>query len=212
VKLKRTILSISLLSLLLAAACQSANENANDTGSIVVVNAPAAGQISRVLVGEGVHVDRGTPIVEILVQSEAVAAATPARAEAEAKAIVNYESLDKQIELARADAVQREVEVARLTPLVSSGEAPQGQLDGARALYEEAQRRLTSLQAAKKNAEGALLAARQPNQSQGTNVPSPREQIVSAVASSPGKVAIISVRVGDRVKVGQPLATLRADN
>lgn len=211
-KLKRTLLSISLLSLLLAAACQSANEKANDTGNIVVVNAPAAGQVSRVLVAEGVHVDRGTPIVEILVQPEAVVAATPARAEAEAKAIVNYESLDKQIELARGDAVQREVEVARLTPLVSSGEAPQGQLDGARALYEEAQRRLTSLQAAKKNAEGALLAARQPNQSQGRNAPSPREQIVSAVASSPGKVAIISVRVGDRVKVGQPLATLRADN
>jgi multidrug resistance efflux pump len=193
-------------------ACRSSNENANDAGNIIVVNAPAAGQIRRVLVAEGVHVDRGTPLIEIVVESEAVSAPSPARAEAETRAIENYQTLDKQIEVARADVVQKEVEVARLTPLVSSGEAPQGQLDGARALYEEAQRRFASLQEAKRKAESALLAARQPNQSQGTNLPTPREQIVSAVATSPGKVTVVSARVGDRVKVGQPLATLRADN
>ena len=77
--------------------------------------------------------------------------------------------------------------------------------------YEQAQRRLTQAQEAKRNAEGALLAARQPNQSQ-VNVPTPREQVVTAVSSSPGKVAVINVRVGDLVKVGEPLATIRADN
>ncbi len=205
------VLSSLLLPLLIAAGCQSSSQN-NDAGSIIVVNAPAAGQVRRVLVAEGVHVDRGTPLVEILVQSEAVTAASPARAEAETRAIANYQTLDKEIESARADVVHTEVEVARLTPLVNSGEAPQGQLDGARALYEQAQRRFALLQEAKRKAEAALLAARQPNQSQETNTPPPREQIVSAVASSPGKVTVISARVGDRVKVGQPLATLRADN
>jgi multidrug efflux pump subunit AcrA (membrane-fusion protein) len=207
---KRTIFAIGLLPLLLAAACQSTAPT-NDAGNIVVVNAPAAGHVRRIVVAEGVQVDRGAPLVEIAVESEAVSAPGPARAEIEAKAIHNYESLDTQIETARAEVVQRETEVARITPLVNSGEAPQGQLDGARALYEQAQRRLTALQEAKRNAEGALLAARQPNQSQGINAPTPREQIVSAVAGSPGKIAVINVRVGDAVKLGQPLATIRAE-
>jgi multidrug efflux pump subunit AcrA (membrane-fusion protein) len=57
-----------------------------------------------------------------------------------------------------------------------------------------------------------LLAARQPNQPQQVNIPTPREQIVSALSSSPGKVAVINVRVGDLVKQGEPLATIRVDN
>ena len=98
-----------------------------------------------------------------------------------------------------------------MKPLVDSGAASQGQLDGERALYEQAQRRLTEAQETKRNAEGALLAARQPNQSQ-VNVRTPREQIVSAVSSSTGKVVVINVRVGDLVSIGEPLATIRADN
>lgn len=100
--------------------------------------------------------------------------------------------------------------MARLKPLVDSGAASQGQLDGERALYEQAQRRLTEAQETKRNAEGALLAARQPNQSQ-VNVRTPREQIVSAVSSSTGKVVVINVRVGDLVSIGEPPATIRAD-
>lgn len=93
---------------------------------------------------------------------------------------------------------------------MDSGAASQGQLDGERALYEQAQRRLTEAQETKRNAEGALLAARQPNQSQ-VNVRTP-QQIVSAVSSSTGKVVVINVRVGDLVSIGEPLATIRADN
>jgi len=167
--------------------------------------------VKRIVVAEGVHVEPGTPIVEIVVQSEANRAATPARDGSEAKAISSYQSADAAIEAARTEVVRHEAEVARLTPLVDSGAASQAQLDGERSLYEQAQRRLTEAQEAKRNAEGALLAARQPNQSQ-VNVPTPREQIVSAVSSSPGKVAIINVRVGDLVKVGDPLATIRTDN
>lgn len=203
---------ISLLSSLIATACQSTTPGNNEAGNIVVVNSPANGQVRRIVVAEGVHVDRGTPIVEIVVQSEPAVTATPARAGVEMRAVQSYQAADAEIEAARAEAVRHEAEVARLTPLVSSGEVSQGQLDGERSLYEQAQRRLTQAQEAKRNAEGALLAARQPNQSQGTNSPTPREQIVSAVASTAGKVAVINTRVGDPVKVGQPLATLRADN
>jgi multidrug efflux pump subunit AcrA (membrane-fusion protein) len=211
-KLKRTISSIFLSLFLVASACQSTTPGNNDAGDIVVVNSPAAGQVKRIVVAEGLHVERGTPIVEIAAQSEPVASASPASGGAEVRAVQSYQAADAEIEAARAEAVRREAEVARLTPLVSSGEASQGQLDGERALFEQAQRRLTQAQEAKRNAEGALLAARQPNQSSGTNAPTPREQIVSAVASTPGKVAVISARVGDAVKVGQPLATIRSDN
>ena len=205
-KLKETIFAIALLVFVISPACQSTKQ-----ADIVVVNSPANGQVKRIDATEGVHVEQGTPIVEIVVASEANAMVTPASGGSEAKAISSYQSADAAIEAARTEVVRHEAEVARLTPLVDSGAASQAQLDGERSLYEQAQRRLTEAQEAKRNAEGALLAARQPNQSQ-VKVPTPREQIVSAVSSSPGKVAIINVRVGDVVKVGDPLATIRTDN
>jgi len=210
VKFKKIIFSIASLALLFTPTCQSARPGDNQTG-IVVVNSPAAGRVTRIVAAEGVHVEQGTPVVEISVQSEANASASPVRDGSEAKAVSSYQSADAAIEAARAEVVRHEAEVTRLTPLVDSGAASQGELDGERALYEQAQRRLTQAQEAKRNAESALLAARQPNQSQ-VNVPTPREHIVSAVSSSPGKVAVISVRVGDLVKVGDPLATIRTDN
>ena len=116
-------------------------------------------------------------------------------------------------EAARAEAVRHDAEVQRLTPLVTSGEASAAQLEGERALFEQAERRLQQAQEAKRNAEGGLLAARQPEQNQ-VSVPlasAPREKLVSATASSAGTVSVINARVGERVKEGQPLATLRAD-
>lgn len=211
VKPNRTVVSVSLLPFLLATACQSTNQNANNNANIVVVNAPAAGQVKRILVADGVHVDRGTPLVEIAVQSEPVKVAGPAGAGAETRAAQSYQAADAEIEAARAEVVRHEAEVGRLTPLVNSGEASPGQLDGERALYEQAQRRLTQAQQAKRNAEGALLAARQPNQSRETSAPTPREQIVSAVAAAPGNIAVVNVRVGELVKLGQPLATIRVE-
>ena len=205
-KLKETIFAVALLVFVISPACQSTKQ-----ADIVVVNSPADGRVKRIDATEGVHVEQGTPIVEIVVASEAKAMVTPASDGSEAKAISSYQSADAAIEAARTEVVRHEAEVARLTPLVDSGAASQAQLDGERSLYEQAQRRLTEAQEIKRNVEGVLLAARQPNQSQ-VNVPTPREQIVSAVSSSPGKVAIINVRVGDLVKVGDPLATIRTDN
>lgn len=227
-KCRKTVFAICLLSLLLAAACQSSTSN-SESANIVVVNAPVAGKVKRIVVAEGVHVDRGAPLVEIAVESEPVSVATPKGPGAEARAAQSYQAADAEIAAARAEVVRHEAEVGRLTPLVNSGEAAPGQLDGERALYEQAQRRLTQAQQAKRNAEGALLAARQPNQSQGeeaggqpsevsgqtsevrTSASPPREQIVSAVAVSPGTIAVINVRVGETVKLGQPLATIRGE-
>ena len=198
--------------LLTVVACRSAqNENGASEANIIVINAPATGQVSRILAAEGVHVDKHTPIIEIVVQRMDVAATPKPGESAEAQAIRNYKAADAEIEAARAEAVRHGAEVDRLTPLVASGEISQGQLDGERALFESAQRRLQQAQDAKKNAEGGLIAARQPGLNRGNPSPESSGNIVSAVSTSAGTVAIISARVGDEVKVGQPLATVRVD-
>jgi multidrug resistance efflux pump len=202
------VLLFLLLPLLAATACRSKTENTSDAG-IIVVNAPATGTVKRILVAEGVHVNAGGPVVEIAVQNEGVSLGQKPAESAEGQAVRSYKAADAEIEAARAEAVRHGAEVDRLTPLVASGEASQGQLDGERALYEKAQRRLQQAQEAKKLAEGGLIASRQPNQA--NNSPAPRQETVSAAATSPGTVSVIAVRVGERVTTGQPLATLRAD-
>jgi multidrug resistance efflux pump len=156
-------------------------------------------------------VDENAPLIEIAVREEMPAPAESPGESAEARAARNYRSADAEIEAARAEAVRHEAEVQRLTPLVASGEAPPGQLDGERALYERAQQRLQQAQDAKKRAETGLLAARQPGQKQaGTAEAASRTRVVTARASSSGTVSAITVEAGARVEAGQPLATLRA--
>ena len=130
-----------------------------------------------------------------------------------ARAAKNVGATQGEIETARADVVRAEVEVQRLQPLVASGQASQGELDGARAVYERAQQRFQSAQNAAQSAQSGLIAARQ-QQMNGTNglapAATPAEQTIYARATSAGRVAVINVRVGERVTEGQPLATLRA--
>lgn len=205
----RTILL--LLFVCAVTACHSSND-ANSSAGVIVVSAPAAGVVRRVLVSEGAKVEAGTPIVEIAVQMETpVAAPTPGES-ADAQAVRNLKSASAEIEAARAEVVRHEAEVQRLTPLVASGQASQAELDGERALYERAQQRLQKAKDAEAGAQTGLIAARQPgrNQASSTTV-APREQIVTANASSAGTVRIISARIGDKVQAGQPLATLRSD-
>lgn len=209
---KRRIIFPALASALLAAsaACQSNVGTSNsETRGIIIVNAPAAGEVRRVLAREGMTINEGAPILEIAVQTE-TAAPTPSQGEsAESRAVRTFKAADAEIEAARAEAVRHEAEVQRLTPLVASGEASQPQLEGERALYERAQQRLQQAQDAKRRAETGLLTSRQSGQNQ-ASAPAPREQIVVASASAAGTVSAITARVGDRVKSGQPLATLRA--
>ncbi|MDT5060911.1 MAG: hypothetical protein QOH63_1370 [Acidobacteriota bacterium] len=205
------IVAISLLSAL-ASCSSSKTQDENQQYGIVVVNAPAAGEVRRILVSEGTQVSEGAPIVEIAAQ-EQMQAATPTPGEsAESRAVSSIKSSEAEIEAARAEVVKHDAEVQRLTPLVASGEASAAQLDGERALYERAQQRLQKAKDAEQQAEAGLRVARQPGaQANSTGQPAPREQIVVARATSAGTVAVISARVGARVTSGQPLATLRAD-
>ena len=212
--LKATALySLALSALVAVASCGSSGTSDNQSYGVVVVNAPAAGVVRRVLVSEGAQINAGTPIVEISIQEE-LPVVTPSPGEsAEAQAARRVTASGAEIDAARAEVVKHQAEVLRLTPLVASGEASQAQLDGEQALYDRAQQRLQKAQEAEKQAETGLLAARQPGAQTGTaqQPPAPREKIVVASATSAGTVSVISARVGDRVTSGQPLATLRTD-
>jgi len=191
------------------AACAGGKEEARR--GIVIVNAPMAGEVRRVLVREGMVVGAGTPIVEIAVRTQAQESVSQAKAEDPvARAGRNIGAAQAGVEAARAAAVRAEVEVQRLTPLVASGDAPPAQLDGARAEYERAQRRLQEAQDAAADAQSGLVAARRQPQNATAAPIAPAEQIVAAEATSAGTVSVVSARVGDRVTAGQPLATLRA--
>lgn len=213
-QLRAAIYALTLAALLSSAACQSGKgTNESEARGVIVVNAPAAGVVRRVLAREGVTVEKGAPLVEIAVQTEMAAPTPNAGESAESRAVRNFRTADVEIEAARSEAVRHEAEVQRLTPLVASGEASPAQLEGERALYERAQQRLQQAQDAKRRAESGLLAARQPGQNnQGSATPTnttPREQLVNASAPAAGTVSVVTARVGERVTVGQPLATLR---
>jgi multidrug resistance efflux pump len=148
----------ALVALCALAACGGNRDEAQR--GVIIVNAPVAGEVRRVLVREGMVVSEGTPVVEIAVRTEAQNAPQAKTEDPVARAGRNIGAAQAGIEAARAEAVRAEVEVQRLTPLVASGDAPQAQLDGARAVYEAAQRRLQEAQGAAADAQSGLVAAR----------------------------------------------------
>jgi multidrug efflux pump subunit AcrA (membrane-fusion protein) len=191
-------------------SCGARNNESAETNGVIIVNAPAAGVVRRVLVREGAAVNEGEALVEISVPVAGQPAAVPTQTEdPQARAARSVTTAQTEVEAARAEVVRTEVEVNRLTPLVAAGQATEGELDGARAQYEHAQQRLRQAQDAARNAQTGLLVARQ--QPANTAVIT-AEQIVAARATSSGTVSAISARVGDRVTAGQPLATLRAES
>ena len=202
-----------LLFALLAAGsgCGVWQDESGAPEGVVVVNAPAAGEVRRVYVREGTTVGAGDPVVEIVVRTEAPAAAPSPGEDPQARAGRGVQAAQGEIEAARAEVVRYEVEVARLTPLVAAGQASQGELDGARALYERAQQRLRQAQESAQAAQTGLTVARQQaRDAKPAAALTPSEQVVLARASSAGTVSVLSARTGDRVTAGQPLATLRA--
>jgi multidrug resistance efflux pump len=201
-------LLIASIALLCASGCRS--RATNDSGGVIVVNAPAAGEVRRVLVSEGARVPEGAAIVEIAVRDESPVAQAQPTDDPQARAARSITTAQSEIEAARAEVVRTQVEVQRLTPLVSAGQASQGELDGANALYYRAQQRLQRAQESAQGAQSGLIASRQPGATSATQVV-PTERIVAARATSAGTVSVISARVGERVTTGQPLATLRAD-
>jgi multidrug efflux pump subunit AcrA (membrane-fusion protein) len=210
--LKLALLVLTLLAF--SAACQSrtaSDGGGADSNGIVIVNAPATGEIRRVLVREGIAVNEGAPIVEIAVRVEGQSAPPAQGEDPQARAARSIQSSQAEVEAARADVVRKEVEMQRLSSLVATNDAPQAQLDGARAEFEQAQRRLQQAQSKAESAQTGLATARQQSQNASIPVRTFSEQLVIAQASSAGTVSVINAKVGDRVTAGQPLATIRAN-
>jgi multidrug resistance efflux pump len=205
-------LVVLIISSLTVSGCRSRSASENESAGIIVVNAPATGEVRRVLVSEGAHVAEGAAIIEIAVRDESAAGAAQAAPseDPQARAARNVTAAQGEIEAARAEVVRTQVEVQRLTPLVEAGQATQGELDGARALYYKAQQKFQHAQEAAQGAQSGLIAARQPGATTTQAVPS--ERIVAARATSAGVVSVLNARAGERVTAGQPLATLRADS
>ena len=201
---------LAVIFLIALVACQACSRGENSARGIIVVNAPAAGEIRRVLAREGMEVVEGQPIAEIAVYSPAQSAPTTGTNAMQTRPSISLQAAEAEVEAARTEVVRYEVEVQRLTPLVSSGLASQGDLDGARALYERAQQRLQRAKTAVQLAQSELLAAQQRSLNSTTATPSPVEQIVVIRASGAGTVAALNARIGERVVAGQPLATIRA--
>jgi multidrug resistance efflux pump len=200
----------AVIFLIALVACQACSRGGNSARGIVVVNAPAAGEIRRVLAREGMEVAEGQSIAEIAVYAPAQSAPTTAANMMQARPGISLQAAQAEVEAARTEVVRHEVEVQRLTPLVSSGLASQGDLDGARALYERAQQRLQRAKTAVQQAQSELLAAQQRSLNSTTATPSPAEQIVAVRSTVAGTVSALNTRIGERVVVGQPLATIRA--
>jgi multidrug resistance efflux pump len=203
----------AIVTLAASSGCRSQVSSDNgDTRGVIIVNAPAAGEIRRVLVSEGMSVNKDAPVVEIIVRTEVPDAPQAQGEDPQARAVRNIQASKAEVEAARAEVVRTEIEVQRLTPLVAGGQATQAELDGARAQYDRAQQRFQKAQESAQGAQSGLVAARQQAQnSSNAPRPQPAEQIVAARASAAGRVTVINAQVGQRVVAGQPLATLRAD-
>ncbi len=204
--------SVASIALVLASGCQSRQER-DDAGrsGIVIVNAPAAGEVRRILAREGMSVNEGAPIVEIAIRTEAPNVPQSPTDNPQARAGRSVQTAQAEIEAARAEVVRHEVEVQRLTPLVASGAAPQAQLDGAQAEYERAQQRLQRAQSSAQSAQSGFVLSRQQSQNSPQATATPSERIVTANASSGGTISVINAQVGAQVRAGQPLATLRVE-
>jgi len=194
---------LPLLALLSGASCRSSDKGAPPSG-LVVVNAPASGEVRRVLVNEGSPVNEGAVLVEIAVQSSAPAGQQD-RGDEGAGARAALEAARREMSEAEAEVNRAAVEAQRIEPLVQSGAAPQSQLDAARAQYQQAQERLDRLRNAAQSAQNLIVSAEGRRRTPG---PATAEEIVEVRVPVSGTVRVLRAREGQRIIAGQPLATL----
>jgi multidrug efflux pump subunit AcrA (membrane-fusion protein) len=192
----------------MAMACRSSENDENPRG-LVVVNATATGTVRRVLVNEGATVAENAVILEIAEQTQSQTAPPSQTDDSQARAQADNATALREIQAAEAEVERAAVEVQRVQPLVASGAAAQAQLDAARAGYQQAQEKLQRAKEKAQSAQRNFVLQQGRAQSQATAKPA--ERIVAVRVPSSGVVRVISVRAGERVAAGQPIATVAAD-
>ena len=198
-----TFFILSLLALLPVTACRSNDKSASPSG-LVVVKAPASGQVRRVLASEGSPVNEGAVLVEIAVESNS-GAERQDREDDGSRARAALETVRKEIADAEADVNRAAVEAGRIEPLVQSGAAPQSQLDAARAQYQQAQERLDRLRQTARSAQSQIVSSEGRRLATG---PAPTEKIVQVLAPVSGTIRVLRARAGQEIIAGQPVATV----
>lgn len=175
--------------------------------NLVVLNAPVSGTVRRVLVSEGVAVGEGAPVIEIAVQQKAAPSST---VDSQAQVQANARAAQQQTKRLEEEVARAAVEVQRVQSLVAMRAAPQPQLDAAQAEYQQAQERLQGARAGTHDTR-RMLDAQPGNVEAARPINTPTETIVHVRATMPGTLRVVSVRVGQQVRSGQPLATVSID-
>lgn len=175
-----------------------------DASNIVVLNAPVAGIVRRVIVREGVNVAAEAPIVEIETEAAAAAPATNT-SDAEREARTRAAAAQNNATANQQEVERAAIEVQRMESLVAQNAAPQAQLDAARAVYQRAQEQVQRPAVAKPNAPAADPVAAPATNARAT------AQVVTVRATAAGSLRVVSVRPGQRVAAGQPIATIAAN-
>lgn len=195
---QRATLILLLAAFVLASlACRSSPPRQE---SIVIINAPTAGVVHRILVGEGVAVKQEAEILEL---AQAIAASPATTSHSEGPTQATAEKLRSEIIAAQQSVERASIEVQRIEPLVAAGSAPQPQLDAARAQYQQAQEQLQKAQARAQAAQINIIL----QQGNPATAP-PKEKLIMVRAPAAGTIRVVSVRIGQQVSSGQPLASL----
>jgi multidrug resistance efflux pump len=195
------LLGILAIGVLFYSACSTKRLGENEEANLIVVNAPVAGEVRRILVSENIAVDANAPIIEIAVRR---AAADRSNRNLPPRPGQNQRN---NIEEAQREVERTSIEVARVEKLVISKTVPQSQLDAARADFQKAQERLLLLQ---KSTDHQVNNQSTVNRTVATEQPD--ETIVSVRAPTGGVVRIIGVKRGQIITAGQPLATISTND
>ncbi len=192
-----------IFAIVFAAACQP-EKTADSSADLVIVKAPADGIISKILVGEGAEVGENAGIAEIEVTDETSAAPPPENLNEQETAVQNAQ---KEIENAQKEVEQASVEMQRVEPLAASDSIPQAQLDAARADFQRAREKLQAAREREKNRETQMLVNRS-RETAAADKTIRRTKIVVARVPVGGKLKVLNARIGQKVRMGQPLATV----
>src|SRR5438105_90938 len=118
------ILAAIALATPLAGGCRT---SVNEPTGNIILNAPVAGVVRRVLVVEGASVDKDVAIFEIGVRSEQAGASQPNNTNSDQARAVR--AAQSNLASAEGEANRTSVELRRIEPLVKRGLASQAELD-----------------------------------------------------------------------------------
>ncbi len=194
-----------MIAVICGAACQSKKSaEMSAPENIVVVKSPADGVIIKVLVSEGANLGKDAGIVEIEIYSETSNAPPAKDLNGQSATIQNAQ---QEVENVQREVEQASVEMQRVEPLVASNSAPQSQLDAARADFQRAQEKLQAAREREKSRQTQMLIEKSRGAvSSAENVS--QSKIIVARVPAAGILKVLNARVGQKVKAGQPLATV----